>query len=106
MICVDSGGGGGGGAAVLHPQPCVCAISFLCRMCSWYPHTPRTLPPCTLPIPTSYRCSSIEQLKERLPQLRKELDDKNKFTQIYNYAYTFSREVCAHGEVYAGEGVH
>jgi hypothetical protein len=38
-------------------------------------------------------CDSIEKLKKKLPELRTELQDADKFRDIYNYAYMFSREV-------------
>ena len=32
-------------------------------------------------------CDSLERLKVKLPELRRELRDENKFRQIYDYAY-------------------
>jgi hypothetical protein len=36
---------------------------------------------------------SIDKLKAKLPELRAELRDPGKWREIYNYAYSFSREV-------------
>ena len=38
-------------------------------------------------------CDSMDKLKKRLPELRAELKHDDKFREIYNYAYMFSREV-------------
>lgn len=37
-------------------------------------------------------CDSLDKLKAKLPELRAELQDSVKFRQIYQFAYTFSRE--------------
>ena len=42
-------------------------------------------------------CDSLDKLKAKLPALRAEVDDPDKYRQIYNYAYLFSR--------WAGRGV-
>ena len=36
---------------------------------------------------------SIDKLKKKLPELRAELKQEDKFKEVYNYAYNFSREV-------------
>lgn len=41
---------------------------------------------------TKLRCENIDQLKQKLPSLRSELDDPAKFREIYNFAYMFGRE--------------
>lgn len=41
---------------------------------------------------TKLGCDSLEKLKAKLPSLRAELNDADKYRQIYNYAYLFSRE--------------
>ncbi len=38
-------------------------------------------------------CDSIDKLKKKLTDLRRELDNEDKFRDIYNYAYGFSCEV-------------
>ncbi len=38
-------------------------------------------------------CDSVEKLKAKIPELRKEMQNDEKFKDIYNYAYMFSREV-------------
>lgn len=38
-------------------------------------------------------CDSLDKLKRKLPELRAELRSADKFKDIYNYAYMFSREV-------------
>lgn len=51
-------------------------------------------------------CDSIEKLKSRLPELRSELKNDEKFKDIYNYAYLFSREKghkCVHLDVALGK---
>jgi len=40
----------------------------------------------------SLGCDSIDKLKAQLPSLREELKDDSKFREIYNYAFSFSRE--------------
>lgn len=37
-------------------------------------------------------CDSVEKLKKKLPELRAELSNEERFKDIYNYAYMFSRE--------------
>lgn len=47
-------------------------------------------------------CDSIEKLKAKLPSMRAEIEDADKFRQIYNFAYLFSREKgqkCVHLDV-------
>merc|ERR1712113_923103 len=41
---------------------------------------------------TELEAESIEDLKKKLPAFREELKDDAKFREIYNYAFTFSRE--------------
>ncbi|KAJ9528545.1 hypothetical protein QJQ45_020474 [Haematococcus lacustris] len=38
-------------------------------------------------------CDSMDKLRNKLPELRAELKSPSRFKDIYNYAYTFSREV-------------
>ncbi|KAK9866866.1 hypothetical protein WJX84_011561 [Apatococcus fuscideae] len=40
----------------------------------------------------SMRCSTIEDLRRHLPNLRSELKDDQTYREVYNYAYDFSRE--------------
>lgn len=47
-------------------------------------------------------CDSLDKLKAKLPGLRAEMQDPDKFRQIYNYAYLFSR--CAPNGGKAGRG--
>lgn len=37
-------------------------------------------------------CETVDALKKKLPGLRKEITDPSKFKDIYEYAYSFSRE--------------
>ncbi|KAL6761576.1 Cullin binding-domain-containing protein [Haematococcus lacustris] len=37
-------------------------------------------------------CDSMDKLRNKLPELRAELKSPSRFKDIYNYAYTFSRE--------------
>jgi len=37
-------------------------------------------------------CDSVSKLKQKLPELRAELKSEDRFRDIYNYAYLFSRE--------------
>lgn len=39
----------------------------------------------------SLGCDSMDKLRARLPALRAELGDQQKFRHIYNFAYLFSR---------------
>ncbi len=39
---------------------------------------------------------SVDKLKKKLPDLRAELSNPDRFHDIYNYAYLFSREVSLH----------
>lgn len=41
---------------------------------------------------TKLRCDSLDKLKSKLPELRRQLDDPALFKEIYNYAYNFCRE--------------
>jgi len=41
---------------------------------------------------TSMRAKSIADVKARLPELRKNMDDKDTLRKIYNYTFMFSRE--------------
>ncbi|CAK0786318.1 hypothetical protein CVIRNUC_009531 [Coccomyxa viridis] len=38
------------------------------------------------------RCDSIPKLQQRLPELRRDLQDPQKFKDVYNYAYGFTLE--------------
>ena len=38
-------------------------------------------------------CDSVEKLTNKLPELRAELKNDEKFREVYNYAYLYSREV-------------
>jgi hypothetical protein len=38
-------------------------------------------------------CDSLDKLRKRLPELRAELAQEERFREVYNYAYMFSREV-------------
>ena len=38
------------------------------------------------------RCDSLVKLKQKLPELRKEIDDPPKFKAIYEFAFMWSRE--------------
>lgn len=40
---------------------------------------------------------SIDKLKKKLPDLRAELKNEDKFRDVYNFAYMFSREVGQYG---------
>lgn len=40
-------------------------------------------------------CDSLDKLRKKLPELRAELQNEERFRDIYNYAYMFSREVCS-----------
>ena len=36
---------------------------------------------------------SVDKLKKKVPELRKEIANPDRFHDVYNYAYMFSREV-------------
>jgi DCN1-like protein 1/2 len=41
----------------------------------------------------SLGCDSIQKIREKIPQLRQQLNEFRTFKQIYNFVFTFSREV-------------
>jgi DCN1-like protein 1/2 len=38
-------------------------------------------------------CDSLDKLKKKIPELRSEVRDEDRFKDVYNYAYGFSCEV-------------
>lgn len=42
-------------------------------------------------------CDSLDKLKRKLPELRAELRDPNKWRDIYNYAFNWAKEVRGNG---------
>jgi hypothetical protein len=37
-------------------------------------------------------CSTLQELKRKLPRLKKDLDNNQTFTEIYEYAFEFSKD--------------
>jgi hypothetical protein len=60
-----------------------------CRQACWCGTSPRQAP-CAVGM-AKLGCDSLDKLKAKLPSLRAEMEDADKFRQIYIFAYLFSR---------------